>query len=182
MKPLRTRADVNMRTQWVCAISLVCGLTISSSGGWAASAPRGVARASFGNNRVTVQYGRPSLAGRDVLKLIGPGELWRLGADMPTTIQSDTALDFGGGVRAPKGRHILIVRYIKPGIWSLVFSKAPAIDYAPAARVAEVLLRFDQGRTPTQQLEIRLSRQNRDGVIQIAWGAYRLSAHFVPVH
>jgi hypothetical protein len=170
-----------MRTQWVCTMSLFFGLMSASPGGWAAGAPRGVAYTSFGKARVTVQYGRPSLAGRDVLKLIEPGQLWRLGADAPTTIQSDTALDFGGGVRAPKGQHILIVRYIKPEIWSLVFSKVSAIDYAPSARVAEVVMQFEQGQPPVQELDIRLSRQKRDGVIQIAWGAYRLSVHFVPV-
>jgi hypothetical protein len=169
-----------MRTQWIAAIAVFCALAMVLTDGWAASSPRGVARASFGKAGVTVQYGRPSLLGRDVLNLIEPGQLWRLGADAPTTIQSDTALDFGDGVRVQRGKHILIVRYIRPGVWSLVFSKAPAIDYAPSTRLAETLMRFERTRTPVQELNIHLYSKNGKGLIQIAWGAYRLSARFVP--
>lgn len=167
-------------TAWcVRAVTSFCVMGVLAIGGWAVENPRETVRALFAGRVVLVEYGRPSLHGRDVLNLIEPGQLWRLGADAPTTIESPRALDFGG-VRVPKGKHILIVRYIKPGLWSLVVSAAPAIDYAPSARIAEVLLRFEKTQTPVQQLAIRLSNTKGKGGIEIAWGAYRLSARFIP--
>jgi Protein of unknown function (DUF2911) len=157
-----------------------CAMGIFVVAGWAKENPRATVRASFAGTAVLVEYGRPSLQGRDVLNLIEPGQLWRLGADAPTTIESHRALEFGG-VRVPEGKHILIVRYIGPGLWSLVFSAAPAIDYAPSARIAEVLMRFERGQNPVQQLAIQLSNRKGKGTIEIAWGAYCLSAQFVPV-
>ena len=151
--------------------------TIPASG-WARRSPRETVRARVAGCSISIEYGRPPLLGRDALKLIEPGQLWRLGADAPTTIDSSQALAFGG-VRVPRGKHILLVRYIAPGVWSLVVSGAPAIDYAPDARLAEVLMHFEHLQNPVQQLNIHLSRQNKKGAIEIAWGTYRLSAQFV---
>jgi Protein of unknown function (DUF2911) len=147
--------------------------------GWAKENPRGTAQAYFAGRPVLVEYGRPSLQGRNVLTLIEPGQLWRLGADAPTTIQSQRDLEFGE-VRVPKGKHILIVRYIEPGLWSLVVSTDPAIDYSPSSRIAEVPMRFEQGQSPVQELAIHLSNRKGKGAIEIVWGAYRLSTQFAP--
>src|SRR5438094_8255958 len=73
----------------------------------------GEAKATIGNAKVVVSYNRPSLKGRDLRKMIHPGDLWRLGEDIPTTIQYDAALSFGGA-RVPRGKHILIARYGAP--------------------------------------------------------------------
>src|ERR1700680_477296 len=56
----------------------------------------GSAKAVIGSTKVSVDFRRPTLKGRDLMKLIHPGDLWRLGADIPTTIESDGDLDFGG--------------------------------------------------------------------------------------
>ena len=71
----------------------------------------GEAKATIGSAKVVISYNRPSLKGRDLMKMIHPGDLWRLGADIPTTIESDSDLDFGG-TRVPKGKHILMARYV----------------------------------------------------------------------
>jgi hypothetical protein len=63
---------------------------------------RAEAKATVGKAIVTISYRRPSLRGRDLMKMIHPGELWRLCADAPTTIESTQDLEFGG-VTVPKG-------------------------------------------------------------------------------
>lgn len=161
-------------------VLILCLLVFCAPGSWAAANPRATASARIGSARVEIQYGRPSLHGRDVLKLIAPGQLWRLGADAPTTLESNTDLDVGG-MRVPRGKHILLVRYIEPGVWSLVVSKEPAIQYVPSARLAEVLLRFERVRDPAEELSIHLSEQHGKGEIVITWGSYRLSGEFAPV-
>jgi hypothetical protein len=168
-----------MRIWHIRTAVLVCVAGSFSAAGWGRNNTRQTVQAHFGGGAVSVEYGRPSLLGRNVLNLIEPGQLWRLGADAPTTIDADASLDFGG-VRVPKGKHILLVRYIQPGFWSLVFSTAPAIDYAPSSRIAEVLMRFERARNPVEELEVHLSNQKGHGTIEIAWGAYRLLVRFVP--
>jgi hypothetical protein len=176
---LTTNPEINMRILCLRAVVLVCVAGSFSAGGWATNNPRQTVEANFRGGAVRIEYGRPSLRGRDALNLIEPGQLWRLGADAPTTIEADTDLDFGG-IRVPKGKHILIVRFIQPGYWSLVFSTAPAIDYAPSTRIAEIALGFEHSSDSVQELEVHLSNQKGHGAIEIAWGAYRLSVQFIP--
>jgi Protein of unknown function (DUF2911) len=176
---VKTSAHINMRILSLQAIALLCVAWSFPAEGWATNNPRQTVRAQFRGGAVRIEYGRPSLRGRDVLNLIEPGQLWRLGADAPTTIEANTDLNFGG-VRVPKGKHVLIVRFIQPGYWSLVFSTSPAIDYAPSARITEVLMRFEHSLHPVQELEIHLSSEKGHGAIEIAWGAYCLLARFVP--
>ena len=40
---------------------------------------------------VSIDYGRPSLAGRDMIAQLQPGQSWRMGADSPTSLKSETA-------------------------------------------------------------------------------------------
>lgn len=165
---------------WICSFVIVCALGFCATALPAETNPRGATSAQIGSARVEVKYGRPSLHGRDVLKLIEPGQLWRLGADAPATLESSTDLNFGGA-HVPRGKHILLVRYIEPGVWSLVISKAPAIQYEPASRLAEALLRSERVTQSTEVLSIHLSDQHGKGEIAIAWGPYRLSGEFAPV-
>ena len=66
---------------------------------------RGEASATIGSAHVSIDYGRPMLKGRDPLSMIKPGQVWRLGANTPTTIDTDQDLLFGA-TRVPKGKHI----------------------------------------------------------------------------
>jgi nucleoid-associated protein YgaU len=139
----------------------------------------GEAKASIGSAKVTIRYNRPTLKGRDLMKMIHPGDLWRLGADSPTTIESDSDLDFGGA-RVPKGEHILMARYVAPGEWTLVVSSKDRIHYEPSAKLAEVPMEVQEGKDPADALAIQLSSKSGHGVIEIAWGSYRLLATFAP--
>jgi hypothetical protein len=137
------------------------------------------AKATISNATVSIHYARPSLKGRDLSKMIQPGELWRLGADFSTTFESDADLDFGG-TRVPKGKYILLARFVEPGTWALVFSTKSAFDYQPSAKVAEVPLDLHQAKDSVEDLSIKLSNQNGRGGIEIAWGPTHLATSFVP--
>ncbi len=142
---------------------------------------RGSAKATIGNVAVSISYGRPMLKGRDMLSKIQPGQIWRIGADVPTTIESDAALDFGG-TRVPKGKHILLARLIEPGKWSLVVSNKPAQQYDASAKIAEVPMELRESNDPVEELSIQLSNKGGQGVIEIAWGNSRLLASFTPAN
>jgi hypothetical protein len=138
---------------------------------------RGEAKATVGNAKVTIEYGRPNLKGRDITQMIAPGHLWRIGADAPTTIESTADLEFGG-TRVPKGKHILLARLIAPGKWSLTVSTRSASTYEPSAKLAEVPMEFTQVIDPIEELTISLTAENGHGVIEIAWGTARLKVTF----
>ncbi len=146
---------------------------------WAHGNPRGKAHAVVGKAQVTIVYARPALRGRDMLKKISPGQVWRLGADIPTTLESTADLDFGGR-RVPKGQHILLARLNSPGHWSLIVSRRNAQHYQPADKIAEIPLRLREAKSSVEELRITLAEQGGRGHIEIAWGTSRLEGTFAP--
>jgi hypothetical protein len=140
---------------------------------------RGSVKATINGARISIDYGRPALKGRDMLKQIQPGNLWRIGADAPTTLESDKKLNFGGTI-VPKGKHILLARLVEPGKWTLVFSSKNVFQYEPSAKLAEVPLTLEEGSDTVELVTIQVTDKDGTGVIEIAWGKMRLSASFKP--
>lgn len=138
---------------------------------------RGEAKATVGGASVSIDYGRPSLKGRDPMQMMQPGQVWRLGSDAPTTIESDQDLLFGN-TRVPKGKHILLARLAEPGKWFLVVSGKSANQYEPSAKLAEVPMKLESINDPMQDLTIKLTGEGKQGVIEIVWGTSRLVASF----
>jgi hypothetical protein len=65
--------------------------------GFTAMSPRDTARATFGSTRILIDYGRPSLRGRDVFVHGVLGDtLWRTGANAATQFTTTTDLVIGG--------------------------------------------------------------------------------------
>jgi len=158
----------------MCGITLftLAPIELAAQGG-----DRGESKATIGKANVTVEYGRPQLKGRDPLKMLQPGQVWRLGSNAPTTITSDADLEFGG-TRVAKGKHILLARLHESGKWSLIVSTKSAFQYDDSAKVAEVPMELEQGKEAVEQLTIQVSARNGKGVIEVAWGTLRLTAPF----
>jgi Protein of unknown function (DUF2911) len=161
----------------VCMVALALALGVSKAASHGNE--QGKAQATIGSANVTIEYGRPTLKGRDISKLIAPGQMWRIGADMPTTIESDADLDFGG-TRVPKGKHVLLARLVGPGQWSLVVSSQPVSHYEPSAKLAEVPMEVEQLSAPVDEMTINLSNDGGRGIIVISWGTQKLTAAFRP--
>ncbi len=140
---------------------------------------RGEAKTTIGNAKVSIEYGRPSLQGRDLMKMMQVGSVWRLGANAATTITSDADLDFGG-TRVAKGKHILLARLAEAGKWSLIVSNKGAFEFEPGAKLAEIPLELREGKDSAEDLTITLTNQNGKGVVEIAWGTSRLVGSFAP--
>ena len=138
---------------------------------------QGEAKATVGAVHVSIAYGRPTLKGREPMQMIHPGQVWRMGADIPTTLNSDQDLLFGN-TRVPKGKHILLAHLAEPGKWFLVVSSKTANQYGPGAQIAEVPMKLENTNDPMEPLTIRLYGQGKEGVIEIVWGTLRLEASF----
>jgi hypothetical protein len=143
------------------------------------AAERSTAKATIGGAQITIDYGRPTLKGRDILKLIHPGQVWRVGADAPTTLESDRDLNFGGTI-VPKGKHNLLARLVEPGKWTLVFSSKSASQYNESAKIAETPLTLQEATDSAELVTIQLTDNAGSGTIEITWGKMRLSASFKP--
>ncbi len=156
---------------------LTCATSLAATIVMAHGNEAGKAEATIGNAKVTITYGRPTLKGRDLSKMIQPGQTWRIGADMPTTIESDADLDFGG-TRVPKGKHVLLARMDAPGQWSLVVSSQPVAHYSAAAKLAEVPMQVESQPNSAEEMTINLSGEGGNGTIEIVWGTQKLSASF----
>jgi len=141
------------------------------------SQDRGAAKATIGSASVSLDYGQPSLKGRDMLKQMPLGGVWRIGSGDPTTITSDADLDFGG-TRVPKGKYILLARLAEPGKWSLIVSSKGAFQYEPSARIAEVPVDLQESKDSVETLSVNLTSKGGKGVIEIAWGSSRLTSSF----
>jgi hypothetical protein len=152
---------------------------LTTNAGVAHGAERGSAKATISGAHITIDYGRPMLRGRDMLAQLKPGQLWRIGADAPTTLESDTDLNFGGTV-VPKGKHILLAKLVEPGKWTLVFSSRSVFQYEASAKIAEVPLTFENANDSDEMVTLKLTDQGGTGVLEIAWGKMRLTTSFKP--
>jgi nucleoid-associated protein YgaU len=155
--------------------------TVMVAGGFstAAGQNRGETKAKIGKATVTVAYGRPALNGRDPLKMIHPGQPWRIGSNAPTTIESDTDLSFAG-TTVPKGKHILLSLLDDAGKWWLIASSKNNFEYEPSAKIAQAPMELSTGEDAIELLEIKLSGKDDRGTIEVAWGTLRLAATFAP--
>jgi hypothetical protein len=155
--------------------TLVMTLALLTQGTLAHGNDHGNVTAVIGGAHVTIDYGRPSLRGRDPLSLIKPGEVWRMGSDASTTIESDKDL-LVGGTKVEKGKHILLARLDAPGKWTLVVSSKPWNSYDPSAKIAETPMKFEQTQDSAETVTINLAEKKGTGVITVAWGKMRLTA------
>ncbi len=164
---------------FLIAITTAALVFLTTNAGVAHGAERGSAKATLGGAHITIDYGRPELRGRDMLGQLKPGQVWRIGADSPTTLESDKDLDFGGTV-VPKGKHILLAKLVEPGKWTLVFSSKSVFQYEASAKIAEVPLTFEEANDSDEMVTLKLTDQGGSGVLEIAWGKMRLTTSFKP--
>ena len=132
---------------------------------------RGEAKAAFAGKNVVIDYGRPSLKGRDMLGQAQVGQAWRLGADSPTTLKTDADLAFGT-VAVPKGEYVLRATKVADNQWQLnVVGKDDA-------RVADVPLAASKLDASVEQFTIDLSGDKNKGQLMLRWGTTALATSF----
>ena len=141
---------------------------------------RGMAETTVGGAKVSVEYGRPELKGRDMLGKMQPGAVWRVGANAATTLTTDASLNFGGK-QLPLGKHTLLARLGEGGKWTLIASSKGAMQFEEAAKLGEIPLTLSEDKDSVEQLTITLSGQGNKGTIEIAWGTARLTGSFSAV-
>jgi hypothetical protein len=90
-----------------------------------AQAPRGVAVTTLGTNKITIDYGRPALKGRDLsvlMKDLPADRIWRAGENEVTTFTTGAPVSIGG-TTVPAGKYSLYVQADEKGAWALILNR-----------------------------------------------------------
>ncbi len=134
--------------------------------------PRGEAEATVSGKAVSIEYGRPSLKGRDMLAQAQVGKAWRLGADAATTLTTEADLAFGE-VAVPKGTYVLTATKVEADKWHLnVLAKADR------EKVADVILTPSKADEAVETFTIKLMGEGDEGKLKMVWGQTVLKAAF----
>jgi len=108
--------------------------------------PWDIAKTKVKGKNVSIEYGRPVLAGRTVeslLKQLPPDRVWRAGAGPVTILSTETDLAIGGR-KVPAGNYSLYMHCPEKGDYSLIVNS-------------------ETGQTPGQPLpKATPNRENRD--------------------
>ena len=161
-------------------VCLVIVLSLIASLGCLAHEPgEDEATLSIGKGKVTVHYGTPKLAGRNLDEMIKPGVAWFMGMNNPTTFETTVALDFGGKKLEP-GKYAIFARPDEQKNWTLLVSSAIKRPLDPATVVLSAPLKFAKDGAPQDVLKITLGKSGDGGMLEVAWGTYRLSNSFKP--
>jgi hypothetical protein len=151
-------------TTTALAVALVCPAL-------AHAAPRGLAKASVAGKPVSIDYGRPSLAGRDMLGRAAPGEPWRMGADAATKLTTEADLAFGAAA-VPRGTYILTATKDDKGGWTLNVLKEDR------SKLVDVPLVTGQLAESVETFTIELRGDKGKGELELRWGTTALKAAF----
>jgi len=123
---------------------------------------------------IAIEYGRPSLKGRQLDVLIPPGRVWRAGADEATILRTSSPLLFGES-RLPAGAYSL---YAIPGPaeWQLIINKQTGqwgTSYDDRLDVMRVPMTVSALGQDVEQLTIQLDARADTAALAIIWGRVR---------
>jgi len=153
--------------------------------------------ATINGKKVEIDYGRPSLKGRNLNELISqlPADrMWRAGLNQVTTLTTETDLLIGSK-KVSAGKYSLYVHIPESGDWSLAVNSDPGIELikiypkAPAAvahalwprldgyqkniadkEVARVAMKQGSAKTPADLFTMTLTPSKSGAALTMAWG------------
>ncbi len=142
---------------------------------------RDTAEANIGGARVSINYGRPSLQGRDMLGQLPDGQVWRLGMNNATELETTANIVFGETV-IEAGKYSLFAMKVNAEEWHLIVNSATGIwgtEYNSGTDVAHIPLQVSTNADSVETFTINLrSTGEMDGEIQMDWSTLKLAATF----
>jgi hypothetical protein len=166
---------------WTCFAVLAAVLVVPASAQPAGGPPaRGKAEMKAGAGAITIDYGRPSLKGRDMLSQLKEGTFWRMGMNEATVLTTPVDLTFGS-TKIAKGAYSLWLK--KEGdAFQLVFNSQTGqwgTQHDTAKDVASVEMKKAPLTSPVETFTIALEPSAKGDMIDLSWGQMKLSTSFV---
>jgi hypothetical protein len=163
---------------WMC-FGMLSAMVAAPASAQGAPGERGKAELKSGPGVITVDYGRPSLKGRDMFSQLQEGAFWRMGRNEATVLTTPVDLAFGG-TRVAKGAYSLWLK--KTGeSFQLVFNSLTGqwgTQHDPAKDVASVTMTKSPLPAPVETFTIDLAPAPKGGGLELSWGATKLAAPF----
>lgn len=153
-----------------------------AGGGLGPVSPRDTVRATVHGANFTVEYGRPSVRGREIFGAVVPwGRVWRTGANQATHFSTDRDVVIGG-LMVPRGSYTLWTLPTETG-WHLIINRQTGVwgtRHDPAHDLGRAPLEVRRLTEPVEQLTIRIEPRTVGGMLIIAWDTYEASVPFSP--
>ncbi len=165
---------------WTCFAVLAAVLVVSASAQPAGGPPaRGKAEMKAGPGSVTIDYGRPSLKGRDMLSQLQDGSFWRMGMNQATVLTTPVDLTFGS-TKVAKGAYSIWLK--KAGdAFQLVFNSQTGqwgTQHDASKDVTSVEMTKAPLSSPVETFTIEITPAANGGTLDLSWGAMKLAAPF----
>jgi Protein of unknown function (DUF2911) len=165
---------------WTCFAVFSALLAVPATAQPPAGGPaRGKAEMKAGSGSITIDYGQPSLKGRDMLSQLQEGSFWRMGMNQATVLTTPVDLSFGS-TRVAKGAYSLWLK--KAGdAFQLVFNSQTGqwgTQHDASKDVASVAMTKTALSSPVETFTIALVPSANGGSFDLSWGATKLSAPF----
>jgi hypothetical protein len=144
-----------------------------------AQGERGKAEMKAGPGAITIDYGRPSLKGRDMLGQLQEGAFWRMGRNEATVFTTPVDLAFGT-TRIAKGAYSLWLKRTGE-TFQLVFNSQTGqwgTQHDPAKDVASVAMAKSPLAAPVETFTLGLVPAAKGGTLELSWGAAKLGVPF----
>jgi hypothetical protein len=141
---------------------------------------RGKAELKAGNGSITLDYGRPSLKGRDMLSQLQVGQFWRIGSNQATVLTTPVDLNFGA-IKVPAGSYSLWLKRAEQESFELVFNSQTGqwgTQHDVSKDVYAAPMKKESQSTSTETLTIELKPAPGGGTLVLDWGNSLLSADF----
>ncbi len=154
-------------------VTMAAVLAMTALGGVAAAAGRGETKATIGGKHIVVEYGRPTLDGRDMLGKAEIDAPWRLGAGAPTTLNTELDLNFGG-VTIAKGTYVLKAAKRAADKWDLLVTP----QSGEGAKAAVIPLVVGSVKDSLETLTISVFEAKQGHALVVSWATTTLTAEF----
>jgi hypothetical protein len=157
-------------------IAMVCLVTI----GLAQDSNRGTTEVTIKGKKVSIDYGRPQLKGRDMLGKATPGTVWRFGMNKSTHLETTGELDIAG-TKVPAGTYTLWAKKVSDTEWTLGFHPKTGVWGLPLLTegyVAQLPLKASTAKDSVEAFTIALTENKGKANLKVSWGTLVLSGDF----
>jgi hypothetical protein len=168
-------------------ITILCLLTLTwvallSTNAFPQKNPRSTSRLEIGGKFIFVEYGRPSLKGRDMLAQLEVNKVWRMGADKSTTLTSDSNLSFNK-VSVPQGTYSVWLKKLGDMSYELLLNKKSGqwgTQHEAIDDFSDVPLTYSESNESVEIFTINLIKATKGngGEFELLWGNVVLKAPF----
>ena len=126
------------------------------------ASPRQLAEATIGGQKVSLDYGAPSVRGRKIFGALVPyNKVWRLGANKATHLTTETDLVIGN-LTVPKGTYTLYAWPVEGGM-KLIVNKQTGqwgTVYDAAQDLGRVDMKVAATEAPVEQMKLFVAHGN----------------------